>query len=502
MFSVGADRQASKMRLFVAAWAWAETMQILCLPTQFLTVPGWPLQGCVVWLFLRPRASAALVAFLLAAFWRTVAIMPFVPNHLLFMLFINLILLVSCIEQFCQNRTFHLDYAKLFAAFAPPARTALLILYLFAVLAKLNTDYFNTDFSCAVVYISPFRIADPSTSFASAVSQITIYASLGLEILIPVLLYFKTTRSIGVVIALVFHLLLGLHPTLAIAVMPFTFCIFAILILFLPDDWFRRITARYKLISARKPLCALACAIVIGLVFLNSATVIASTEYFNAPFSYDRLVRLHTLVFIPNAMTAIWFLGFGILSYRSKTNLSVAGSSERHRSLAWLVLLLLIGNGMCPYIGLKTTTSMTMFSNLRTEKGLGNHQLIPTAVRIFEFQDQLAQVVESNDPLLQPYVESGDWLTVFELRRICNRQFESTTARTYRLDFDGEHRMFKKLPPPPANVYVGFQLNGRYYYESLGQPNTTAFEPLGFWERRFLAFRPITNPHGPACCDH
>ena len=39
--------------------------------------------------------------------------------------------------------------------------------------------------------------------------------------------------------------------------------------------------------------------------------------------------------------------------------------------VAMPVLVLL--NGLCPYIGLKTETSFTMFANLRTEEGLANH---------------------------------------------------------------------------------------------------------------------------------
>ena len=50
--------------------------------------------------FLRPALIASgLVAFLVASVSRTLSIMPFVPNHILFMLLVNLTLLLAILQQ-------------------------------------------------------------------------------------------------------------------------------------------------------------------------------------------------------------------------------------------------------------------------------------------------------------------------------------------------------------------------------------------------------------------
>ena len=70
--------------------------------------------------------------------------------------------------------------------------------------------------------------------------------------------------------------------------------------------------------------------------------------------------------------------------------------------LLLLLPLLVIINGISPYIGLKTQTSWSMFSNLRTEGGKTNHILIRKPFYIADFQNDLVEIVESSDPALQP----------------------------------------------------------------------------------------------------
>lgn len=80
-------------------------------------------------------------------------------------------------------------------------------------------------------------------------------------------------------------------------------------------------------------------------------------------------------------------------------------------------VLLLIVNGLSPYLGLKTDSSFEMFSNLRTEPGAWNHLLVPETARLFGYQDQLVRVVASNDPALLARGAGGTQLVRFELDR-------------------------------------------------------------------------------------
>jgi len=78
---------------------------------------------------------------------------------------------------------------------------------------------------------------------------------------------------------------------------------------------------------------------------------------------------------------------------------------------------LVVANGLSPYLGLKTESSFTMFSNLHTEAGLWNHAFIPEAVRVFDFQDRLVRVTDSNDRALERRSRDGARMVRFELGR-------------------------------------------------------------------------------------
>jgi hypothetical protein len=74
-------------------------------------------------------------------------------------------------------------------------------------------------------------------------------------------------------------------------------------------------------------------------------------------------------------------------------------------------------NGLSPYLGLKTESSYTMFSNLRTEGGEWNHYLLPRQLQVFGFQDDLVSILRSNDPYLMRLAAGGYRLPPLELQR-------------------------------------------------------------------------------------
>jgi hypothetical protein len=66
-----------------------------------------------------------------------------------------------------------------------------------------------------------------------------------------------------------------------------------------------------------------------------------------------------------------------------------------------LPLVALVGfNGLCPYLGLKTTLCYAMFSNLRTEGGTTNHLFIPASWQVFDVQQDLVTILDSSDDAL------------------------------------------------------------------------------------------------------
>ena len=80
---------------------------------------------------------------------------------------------------------------------------------------------------------------------------------------------------------------------------------------------------------------------------------------------------------------------------------------------------ILVFNCVCPYIGLKTRTTLTMHCNLRTEKGYWNHLVLPEQMRLFGFQDDLVTILESDLPDFDHLQKKGMQLPYFEFRRWC-----------------------------------------------------------------------------------
>ena len=133
--------------------------------------------------------------------------------------------------------------------------------------------------------------------------------------------------------------------------------------------------------------------------------------------------------------------------------------------LVWLVVCLVVVNGLAPYIGLKTQTSFTMYSNLRTETA-NNHFFMPT-LRLAGFQDDIVTVHDSNLQELQSYVDSDFAMTYFEFRRLISEAAD---------DFEVEYER--------ANMQRFFTLHG-------GVASDAELREHPTWLGKLLRFRPV-----------
>jgi len=94
--------------------------------------------------------------------------------------------------------------------------------------------------------------------------------------------------------------------------------------------------------------------------------------------------------------------------------------------------VLVILNGLSPYLGLKTQSDFTMYSNLQTEAGHWNHELLPEGMRVFHFQDHLVRIVASSDPELAEAADRDREWVLFALRDWANDHPDASL--TYELD--------------------------------------------------------------------
>jgi hypothetical protein len=175
------------------------------------------------------------------------------------------------------------------------------------------------------------------------------------------------------------------------------------------------------------------------------------------------------------AVTIIWRAAFALFD----REMSAAGSRVhyRPRQLAhYMIIALALLNGLCPYLGLKTQGSFTMFSNLRTEAGHWNHLIVPRAVRLIStFQDEQVRVTAIDDGRIQrDFVEKNETYLVplFEVQRAAtnNPDISITVLR------DGDEQTLRPVSLDPT------------------------FGHRPHWLlRKLLIFRPVTMDGSPYC---
>ncbi|HUE38831.1 MAG TPA: hypothetical protein VMR29_04965, partial [Candidatus Binatia bacterium] len=84
-------------------------------------------------------------------------------------------------------------------------------------------------------------------------------------------------------------------------------------------------------------------------------------------------------------------------------------------ALVWL-------DGLSPYLGLKTRTTLDMYSNLRLEADRSNHFLVPRSLDVFGFLRDRVAILETDDPdLRRAYVETGEEMPYVQLRDYLTR---------------------------------------------------------------------------------
>jgi len=73
------------------------------------------------------------------------------------------------------------------------------------------------------------------------------------------------------------------------------------------------------------------------------------------------------------------------------------------REVARITVFLAILNGICPYLGLRTQSTWSLFSNLRVEGGSTNHLLFPASWQVFGYTRDCVLVTRTNVPALRQH---------------------------------------------------------------------------------------------------
>lgn len=436
--------EAARFRLFALFWGGQTILEMgkwgemLASSQQFLVFS----LACLV--CLRPGLPLRLLCLAVVQVLVALTKMPWLTNHTIVNTVANLTLVASLLpvlrgrtggpawSHFGALVSGNEDFREQFGTdwiryFAPLLRTELLLVYGWATFHKLNSDWFDPEQSCAVIFWNRMVGFTPWTQGLGVLGFCMPYVALGIEILLPVLLARRRWRMAGILSGLCFHLMLGL-----VGFYRFSAIVTALYCLFLPDwvvvavdeQW-----AAWQLRWGQLPRWLVYCVSLPARRVYSALTGVAAfLVLIRFPMSFPQpplvLVREQIL-----AQRAGWSLLFQILwlaatagvfamllvvvrRYRFHTD-----RPQRVRVPGWLWIfpILTMLNGASPYLGIKTEASFSMFSNLRTAGTQSNHLLIRVPMALVSEGTDFVEISETTDGELQRVRDSNYQLAWMEL---------------------------------------------------------------------------------------
>ena len=297
----------------------------------------------------------------------------------------------------------------------PTARVILLVFYAFAAFAKLNSGFFDPTASCAVFYAnqSLTGLGLPSLATGGWLARTIIWATVAIEVSVPLALVWRHSRYFGVLLATTFHTLVSFD--LDQHFYDFTAVLLALFFLFLPDGSTARISAQITELQRLAPFPAGWIAALVGILALVAVFPLT-------PLTAVLLSRVPFLFWIP----------FSLLWVAALVRARASGTSFLWRTGfgGALVVVVAVLNGLTPYFEVKTAYSFNMYANLETAQGRSNHYLVPSTWPLRTGYDGPVEILESSDDGLNAYREEGYLVAYPQLRRYLSARPE--TSLSYR----------------------------------------------------------------------
>ena len=239
----------------------------------------------------------------------------------------------------------------------------------FAVLHKLNSDFFDPQLSCTREFAGWIAEAwgRPGELVQGAASPLAVVAT-EITILLALLLW----PPLGIAIASAFFLLLSLVGASRINV-----AMIAMTWAFLRDDdgaLLRRHRRRILMTTAAVAAVAIGVSLAIYRIYVLPREVIAIVE----------------LVAIVSALAALTIIADRLRARRPAP--AIDRGAAPYRALLAIAAALLIVNGLSPYLGLKYNYSFAMWSNLRADESRWNSWIVPPQVQLFPVRDRYVEV--------------------------------------------------------------------------------------------------------------
>jgi len=452
--------------LFATTWAIAGILhQMSFVDWRWHSIHGGVLTAALLWVLLRPSSWVRFAALLLVDCVAVGSEFPVHPNHIVFAWVVNLTLLTALLIARLRQTDLSVS-SGWYRTFAPWLRIELAVLYFFTVFHKINESYFNIEWSCASTMYRQIASWLPLMPSANWSQYCAVYGTLLIEVAIPILLFSRRSRVAGAVLGVLFHGFLALYSFPGL--FSFSATMTALYTVFIPSELAARIVVPSWLRRFRP--YAVGAFAALGVVWLLRDLFPAGLRLEQR---WGHIVQLGFLSYCVYQLGGLVLLLNATRSRNSHAKTPFSGDWRQGVLLVVFPILLCV-NGFGPYLGLRTQSSFSMFSNLQTEDARGNHLIMPVGIQLTDWQRDLVEVVDSNDAELLQVRDDGQRLPYLDLRR--RRGVDNRLSVTFRRN--GDLLRFASNSPETHGV----------------------LPPLGWLAQRYFFFRPVDpNPIQVRC---
>jgi hypothetical protein len=300
------------------------------------------------------------------------------------------------------------------------------------------------------------------------------YVTIIIETLIPVLLCIPRLRMIGILIGMVFHYILAFD--IYKHFFDFSSTVFTLYFLFTAPNFLDLLQKRWETLTFGQWNFSFATPQnyykTIRWLILATLSVIIFAGFQNP------LTIWLTVFFIGRQI--FWFVYGSVLIVMFALSLDlkqITHVSNRqlftpnHVGLLIMPLLVFL-NGVGPYVGFKTRTSIDMYSNLRLETGQSNHYIVPGTLDVLGYMTDLVTIVDSSDEMLQQHADTGLMMTHFKFR-----------------EYVSQH----------PNISVTYIRDGKEHHVPRVGDDHVLSEPPPFLLSKLLNFRPVDSNETSRC---
>lgn len=380
-----------------------------------------------------PNSLSIFLTSIIGILWYCGNRMPTPSNHVLFMGLMSIAMLSAFLYLLFQQREKHsLNGETLLREVVPTLRIMTIILYFVSAFHKLNSEFFDVNLSCAVLLASRAYDALTLGHFPPLtmplpiwLSYFLIYGTLIIEFLIALLLSFRKTRVIAVMIGVPLHAIFGV-----IGYFTFSSIIYAFYFLFLPASFSKVLRGLWQDLKAKFPWLH-------GGIFPSIILIILAAFFYKgvSPWvKYSTRVWLLEVSVISVLVLVVWYW------QPKRENISTYQALSKFQ-LGHVIFFaaLVLTNGLSPYLGFKTTPAFSMFSNLKTEGSFYNHLIIPAkSIQLVDWQDDWVAIRDTSDWKLYLSIQPGVWLTYHSFRAYLNKRVQQRARAFYQYERGGK----------------------------------------------------------------